>query len=390
MSETPKTGARDALLADLRAQLERAESIGRRRRLRTYDGVDFSSNDYLGLSARPSLEIATPWTGSTGSRSLSGHREAWDQLERELADWYTLQENTPRAALFFPSGYSANEGLLSSVIGPKDLVVSDAWNHGSLIDGIRLSRARKVIVPHQDLAAIEHALASDPSPGGRRFVVSESVFGMDGDRSDIEALAGVCRRHDALLILDEAHATGVFGVEGRGLASATPGIDDVLFATVHTCGKALGAHGAYVIGAAELREYLIQSCRHFIFTTALPEAFASLARSRISQARAAAPERERLWNLRKSLAAGLSETGLVPDRAIGDSGSQILPILLGSDETALAWSEQLQSLGLRVPAIRYPTVPKGQARLRISLRADHREEDLARLAEAIRSLHRTS
>jgi 8-amino-7-oxononanoate synthase len=396
--------ARDLLHDELTRKLERAHSIGRSRRMRVYPGVDFSSNDYLGLAARfRATGSAEPFeedplqtgelAGSTGSRLLSGESAAWSALEDALQAWHASAREECRvplseqgeavelAALYFPSGYVANEGLLSTLITRADWVASDEWNHGSLIDGVRLSKAERHVYAHQDLEALENALAQVPE-GRRRFVVTESVFGMDGDLTDLPRLVEICEAHDALLIVDEAHATGVYGPRGQGRV-AEFGLQDRVLATVHTCGKALGSHGAYVISSRTICDWLVQSCRHFIFTTALPPRLARLTLRAIEELARDPEPRHRLLERAAALAERLRAGGVpVPESA----RSHIVPILLGSDERAVAWAERLQELGLRVPAIRFPTVPQGQARLRISLRADHQDVELDRLIEGLISL----
>ena len=227
------------------------------------DGIQLNSNDYLGLSTHPRLKAAIQSAleqddrvGSTGSRLLSGNHERWQSLEAEFAKLVGAA-----ASLYFPSGYAANIGLLSSVLGPGDTVFSDAANHASLIDGIRLSRARKVIFPHRDLNYLEDAMRRENSTAGEKVVVVESIFSMEGDRAPIDELINLCGRHAAWLIVDEAHSTGVDDPFRRA---------DRLLATVHTCGKALASMGAFVAGSSTLRDFLINRARTFIFTTALP------------------------------------------------------------------------------------------------------------------------
>ena len=256
-------------LSRLQAELENLRSDNQFRRLGSVSGVNLCSNDYLGLSRdsrlkgviRSALDQET--VSSTGSRLLSGHHDAWDALEAKLASFVGAE-----GAVYFSSGYMANLGLFTSIIPPTATVFSDSANHASIIDGIRLARCRKIIFPHGDLDALERALRSTTGPG-ERFIVSESIFSMDGDCAKLGDVYGLADRYDAGLIIDEAHATGVAGPNGRGLVAARGRPDSVL-ATLHTCGKALASMGAFIACSETLRQYLINKARSFIFTTALP------------------------------------------------------------------------------------------------------------------------
>ncbi len=357
----------------MRAALEEEAARGRRRELRLRSGLDFSSNDYLGLAERWSrTPLEVPLHGSTGSRLLSGQSEAWRRCEERLSDWH----GCGRRALYFSSGYLAGEGLLATLLQEDSWVASDASNHGSLIDGMRLGKAERFIYPHQDLEALEDGLSKAPR-GKRRFVVTESLFGMDGDLTDLPALVSICEHHDALLILDEAHATGCYGPGGKGLA-AEAGVSEKIFASIHTCGKAFASHGAYVLVPDILRETLIQRCRQFLFTTALPPALA-LCTERALEVFEKEPElRSRLAEASGFLRAELEAAGF----EAGPAG-HIFILRLGSSRTAQAWMEGLEQKGFHVPAIRYPTTPENGARLRISVRADHPREALADLVRAL-------
>ncbi len=258
------------------AELADLESRAQLRHLETVRGIDLNSNDYLGLSTDPRMKQAireavdsAPQVASSGSRLLSGHDEVWTALENDFARWVGAQ-----AALYFTSGYAANMGLLSSMLRPEDVVFSDSANHASLIDGIRLTKCKRVIFPHLDLNALEAELRWTHSGSGARFIVVESIFSMDGERAPLQDLASLARRYDAELIVDEAHATGVCGPDGRGCV-AEAGLGGRVFATIHTCGKALAAAGALVCGSGALRSLLINRARTFIFNTALPPYFAA-------------------------------------------------------------------------------------------------------------------
>jgi len=342
--------------------------------------TNFCSNDYLGLADSEELRAAAieavrtaPRVGGTGSRLLSGHTRDWDSLEQEFAEFTGTE-----SALYFGSGYAANIGLLTSILGKDDVVFSDELNHASLIDGIRLSGARKVIYRHLDLNDLESALRTTPIFSGHRFVVSETVFSMDGDITDVAELASLCTRYDAGLILDEAHAVGVHGPNGRGVAAAA-GLTTEVIAMTHTCGKALASAGAFVCGSAALREHLINHARTFIFSTAMPPYMAGQIRAALRIARPMDSARAELLANAKRLTAELQSQGY--DTAA--SVSQIIPIIVGANDEALATAEFLQREGFAVRAVRPPTVPQGRARLRLSLTSAIPASALTRLANCL-------
>lgn len=346
------------------AELSDLESQAQLRHLETPFGIDLSSNDYLGLSTDSRMKgaildavQAAPRIASTGSRLLSGHDEAWTSLEQDFARWVGAE-----ASLYFTSGYAANIGLLSAVLGPDDTVLSDSANHASLIDGMRLAKSRRVIFPHLDLNALEAELRWNHSSAGARFIVVESIFSMDGDRAPLRELAALAKRYDAELMVDEAHATGVCGPGGRGCV-AEAGLSGRVFATVHTCGKALAAAGAFVCGSENLRRYLINRARTFIFSTAPPPYFAAQVSAGMRLATTMDTDRAHLANLSSFLRNALLQNGF----ETAGSDSHIVPVVLGSNETALAFAAHLQARGYGVRAIRPPTVPPGTARLRMSL-----------------------
>lgn len=354
----------------------------RRREFRSLDcppGLDLSSNDYLGLAADPRLREATERAvresrrvGSTASRLLAGNSPDWEQAELDFAAFAGAG-----AALFFSSGYAANLGLLGALVRPGDVVFSDSANHASLIDGMRLGGARKVVYPHRDLSRLEEALAAERAGSQAKLIVTESVFSMEGDRAPLAALAELARRYDADLILDEAHAVGVFGPDGRGLA-AELGLEREALAVVHTCGKALASAGAFVCSDALLKEVLVNRARTFIFSTASPPYLAGQIRAAAALARQANDRRAHLGELARSLRDGLRGEGF----DIGASESQIVPLMAGSNDAALAWAALLREDGFAVRAIRPPTVPEGQARLRLSVTAALGHDDIARLIHA--------
>jgi 8-amino-7-oxononanoate synthase len=364
----------------LSKELDELERKAQIRSLVELPGVSLCSNDYLALSDDARLKAAVARAvecagrvGATGSRLLSGHAAAWDLAEREFANFVGTE-----AALFFSSGYAANVGLLSAVLKPGDVVFSDALNHASLIDGVRLSRAEKVIYPHADLGALEAGLAAHRHSAGARVIVSESTFSMDGDAAPVEELLGLARRYDAELILDEAHATGVCGPEGRGRAAAA-GREHEVFATMHPCGKALASVGAFVCGSETLKRYLINRARTFIFSTALPPYIAEQVRAALELARAAEDRRAHLREVAALLRGGLAASGF--ETREGDS--PIVPVIFGDNEAALFYAEFLQGRGFAVRAIRPPTVPEGTSRLRLSLTARVTREDVQGLIAAL-------
>ena len=363
----------------LRAELASLEGRQGLRRLGRMDGINLSSNDYLGLSTDPRLARAITVAleggsavASTGSRLLSGNSPEWERVESDFARFIGTE-----AALFFSSGYAANLGLLGAILRPDDVVFSDESNHASLIDGIRLSRARKVIFPHLDLDFLEDALRKSDA-AGRKFIVVESLFSMEGDRAPIAELLSLADRFGAELIVDEAHATGVFGPRGRGLVAAANGNARVL-ASVHTCGKALASAGAFVCGSETLKQYLVNRARTFIFSTALPPYFAAQIAKAVEIGSEADAVRERLQVLSNFLRERLRAAGF----DTGTSDSQIVPVLLGGNDTAIRYADALQRQGFAVRPIRPPTVPEGTSRLRLSVTAKLSEEVLDRLVKVL-------
>jgi len=329
----------------------------------------FATNDYLGLANARSLSGESPGAGA--SRLITGTHEAHAKLEGELADWAKVER-----CLLFNSGYNANSGLFAALFGENDLILSDELNHASLIDGIRLSRAARRVYRHLDLQDLEDKLASAQS-FECRVIVTESIFSMDGDRAPLADLVDLATRYDAALVLDEAHAVGVFGPEGRGLA-AECGLHDKVDVTVGTCGKALGSFGAYVAGSSVLCQVLYNRARSLVFTTALPPMVAEHTAGHLAEVRNGQLT-EKLWRNVEAFRQECSRIGLPLPQSTGP----IVPLVLGSPEKTLATAERLLSKGLWVPAIRPPTVPPGSSRLRLTLSAAHDVEDICRLAAAL-------
>jgi 8-amino-7-oxononanoate synthase len=362
------------------AELSDLESRAQLRNLETVSGIDLSSNDYLGFATDPRMKRAVlkgvnsaSRIASTGSRLLSGHEEVWTLLEHDFARWVGSE-----AALYFTSGYAANVGLLSALLRPEDVVFSDTANHASLIDGIRLAKCRRVIFPHLDLNFLEDELRRHAPVAGARVIVVESIFSMEGDRAPLADLAALAERYAAELIVDEAHAIGVRGPRGSGCV-AEAGLSTRVLATVHPCGKTLAAAGAFVCGSENLRRFLINRARTFIFNTGLPPYFASQVSVGMSLAAEAECERAHLIELSSFLRSEFRKNGF--DSAGSDS--QIVPVILGSNETAVIFAESVRTRGFGVRAIRPPTVPAGTARLRLSLNAKLSKDILAELVAAM-------
>ncbi len=368
--------------AGLRKDLCALEERSLCRTLAEIRGINFCSNDYLGLAEHPALRQSllesvsqASRVGGTGSRLLSGQTEDWRELEERFAEFAGTE-----AALFFTTGYAANLGLLGSLVGKDDVIYSDALNHASLIDGMRLAGARKVIYPHLDLQALELALRQDSGAPGRRVIVSETLFSMDGDLAPLEQLAEMAEEYGAALIVDEAHAIGVHGPSGRGLAAAA-GIAGRVLASVHTCGKALGSAGAFVCGPEILKDYLVNHARTFVFSTALPPYFAQQIGTALEIAITMDRERQELLQRSARLAEQLRAAGF----KTAGSASQIVPVVLGNVADTLDAADYLQRDGFAVRAIRPPTVPDGNARLRLSLTSKIPEAELRRLVKSLTS-----
>ncbi|MFQ3592903.1 MAG: 8-amino-7-oxononanoate synthase [Gemmataceae bacterium] len=340
------------------------------------DYVNFSSNDYLGYATDERLAHAACraarryGSGAGASPLVSGYHPVLQRLERDLARW----EGT-EAALVFASGYLTNLAVISA-LGKGGVLFSDALNHASLIDGCRLARGTLHIYRHNDLAHLEELLRSHPGP--RRLIISDSVFSMDGDLADVPALAELARRHEALLILDEAHATGVLGSHGRGLSDTLAGPQPYVV-KLGTLSKALAAQGGFVCATGPIIDLLINTARPYLFATALAPTAAAAARRAIFLVQQEPQRREQVLMLADLLRSHLRELGY----DVGCSASPIVPVIVGTPEAALALQNRLAAQRLLVPAIRPPSVPVGTSRLRISLSAAHTLEDVDRLVAAL-------
>ncbi len=322
------------------------------------------SNDYLGYASLPWPSGDGAPSGAGASRLVSGTHEAHLAAEREIASWLGAE-----AALLFSSGYAANVGAVTALAKPGDFVVSDALNHASIIDGCRLSGATVEVVRHADAQAVELALVRGRG-ARRRWVVTEALFSMDGDTPDLVRLRELCDRHDAALIVDEAHALGIFGPRGAGLCTALGVRPDVLIGTL---GKSLGLHGAFVAGSSTLRTYLWNRARSFVFSTGVSPMVALAAVDRVRRAAEDDPGRARLMAATNRLRSGLRELGAA---LLPGSHGPILPWILESPGAAVAMSRRLAQEGILVQPIRPPTVPAGTSRLRITTNALLSEADV--------------
>ncbi|MEP7123495.1 MAG: 8-amino-7-oxononanoate synthase [Byssovorax sp.] len=336
--------------------------------------LNLCSNDYLGYASDPWPEGLVGESGAGASRLVSGNTSAHETAEAALSAWLGTE-----AALLFSSGYAANVGTIAALAGRGDVIVSDALNHASLIDGCRLSGAEVRVVPHLDLAATEAALAHTRN-ARRRWVVTESYFSMDGDSPDLVRLRAICDAHDAGLVLDEAHVLGVFGPHGRGLAAESGVAPDVL---IGTAGKALGLHGAFVAGSSALRLWLWNRARSFVFSTGVSPVLAAALTHRIGRLVADDTARARLAARGAQLRAGLAALGAP---GVSTGRGPVLPWVLGGSEATLARSRRLREHGILVQAIRPPTVPSGTSRLRVTVHARLTDDDVER---ALAAFHAT-
>jgi len=339
--------------------------------------IDACSNDYLGLAetlvSRETLEpLLGSRVGSGASRLVQGTFPEQISLEQALADWCGFE-----ASLLTAGAFAANLGVIPALCSPGSLVVSDALNHASIVDGCRLTRAQVVVTPHLDLAAIESALRRR-SPQAPAWVVTEGLFSMDGDSPDLPGLRAVCDRYGAGLIVDEAHSLGTLGPRGAGLAAQQGVRVDAL---VGGLGKAVGAQGGFVAGTRELRTWLWNRARSFVFSTAPSPAFCRLVLGQVHRAQAAEAARQRLSALSGALRAALLARGI--PLAVAASTGPVVPVLLGSNERAMRAMAVLRARGILAQAIRPPTVPAGAARLRLTVHANWPDDAVVRIAQAV-------
>ena len=344
--------------------------------------IDFCSNDYLGIVKNNRLNTchdSKPWqaSGATGSRLLSGNYELIEETENFIAGFHKAE-----AALIFNSGYDANMGLLSSVPQRGDTILYDYLSHASIRDGIRLSFATAFSFAHNDLHELEEKIKKGT---GNIFVVTESVFSMDGDLCPLKEIVSLCEKYNAHLVIDEAHATGVIGEKGEGLVQML-GLQDKIFARVHTFGKACGSHGAVVLGSGSLRDYLVNFAKSFIYSTALPEQTVAHIKESYELFPGMTEEREFL----KKLVENFQQSTMLTSRQVfndqlSGSGTHIQGIIIPGNEKVKQVAENLQALNLDVRPILYPTVPKGKERLRIVLHAFNTFEELELLLNSLKN-----
>ena len=368
-------------------ELKELEKSGLYRRLRTITSnqearvsiggkeyVSFSSNNYLGLANHPKVKeaainaIEQYGCGAGASRLIVGTMELHDRLEKRIAQF----EGKP-ASILFCSGYVANVGTITSLVGEGDAIIVDRLNHASIIDAARLSGAKLLVYPHKNVAKLEQILESYKKYK-RKLIVTDAVFSMDGDFAPLKEIVALAKKHKAMTMIDEAHATGVIGESGRGVAEHLNVFKDIDI-IMGTLSKAIGSLGGYVVGSRKLIEYLQNKARSFIYTTALPPAVCAASIAAFDIIETQASIRDRFWQRVNLLKKGLKDIGF---DTMGTE-SHIIPIYIGDAETAMEFSRYLYKNSILVPAIRFPTVPKGTARLRVTVIATHTRRDINRL-----------
>ena len=389
LADGPST-AKASLEQELQARLRDIDNAGLRRDLKTLNGVQgakitfghrrvslFCSNNYLGLAEHPEVIAAAKralvdyGASAVSSRLISGHMKPHEAFEEKIAAW----KGSDRA-LLFSTGYQANVGVITTLLRPGDLVLSDALNHASIIDGCRLSRAEVSVFRHNDVDHLEELLRENR--GRRTLIVTESVFSMDGDHAPLKRIVELAEQYDAWTMVDEAHAVGVFGPTGAGLVQEL-GLDKRIDVHVGTLGKALASFGAYVAGSGKLVDLLINQARPFVFTTGLPPSAVAAASAAVTLVQNDPSRGARLLERARSFGLALRERGLT----IPHVESQILPVLIGDATDAVSVAEKLLDRDIYVAAIRPPTVPRGTSRLRVSLMATHSDEQLTAAETAI-------
>jgi 8-amino-7-oxononanoate synthase len=354
---------------------------GRLRALAPRSGIDFASNDYLGLAqsdvladaVRQALDRGVP-VGASGSRLLRGNHVEHEALEAEAATFFGAE-----TALFFGGGFIANTAIFSTLPGRGDLIVHDALIHASAHEGMRLSKAPSISAHHNDPNAFDSAIRSWRAAGGTGtpWIAVESLYSMDGDRAPLDALIAIADAHDGVLVIDEAHATGIYGDGGRGLGCDLEGRHNVI--SLHTCGKALGVMGALVIAPRTYRDFLVNRGRAFIYATAPSPLVAATVRAALAYVANNAEPREQL-----KARVAFANRALAALPHFPPSGTQIQPLIVGTDARAVALAELLQHRGFDIRAIRPPTVPEGSARLRLTITLNASESDVSALIEAVK------
>lgn len=343
------------------------------------DPSNFGSNDYLGLAANPRVVDAAEkaaheygW-GAGASALVTG----WRQPHQELAQALAAFEHAEAVALF-PTGFAANLGTIAALVAPGDAVYVDRLVHACVIDGVRLSGAKLRVYPHNDVARLEEIMRRDRGRFRRSLIATEGVFSMDGDSAPLAQLADLAERFSAMLLVDEAHGTGVLGPDGRG-AAAEAGVADRVHIRIGTLSKAFGSIGGFVAGSQKLIDWLINHARTLIYSTAIPPAAAAAARCALEISRAEPWRRDRVCELGDRVCAGLRCSGF----PVPESRAPIVPVLIGDPERTVALADRLRVRGMFVPAIRPPTVPAGTSRLRISLSAAHTDDQVEQLVKAL-------
>lgn len=393
--------ARETAEDGWRRRLEQLEEKALRRRLKTYPAVaegdapvrngaprpaagageatiNLASNDYLGLAVDERVIAAARqalgrWgVGAGASRLITGHRRPHEQLEEALAAFKGAER-----ALVFSSGYAANVGVLTALAGPRDHLFLDRLNHASLYDGARLTHGQVRIYRHSEPEHLEELLQRAPARG-KRFIVTDGVFSMDGELAPLPALVELAERYEALLVVDDAHGTGVVGPGGRGTA-AHFGLQDDVPVRIGTLSKALGAQGGFVVGSEALISVLVNDARAFVYSTGLAPALAAAAQEALRIVRGAPERRRRLQRHLSTLRTGLRERGY---DLFGSAPAPLLAVRLGTPAAALEHAERLGEAGITAPAIRPPTVPEGTSRIRLAPRASHSEEAMQRILDA--------
>lgn len=341
----------------------------------------FCGNDYLGLTHHPRVIRAAKkalgkyGVGSGAARLISGTSDLHQKLERKIARFKGKQ-----SALVFTAGFLANLGILTAFAGEQDVIIMDKLCHASLIDGARLSKAEIRVFPHKNYERCEDLLRKTQD-ARRRILVTETVFSMDGDRADLKTLIRLKQKHNALLVVDDAHGTGVLGRRGHG-ATEESGVGNKVDIIMGTLSKAIGALGGFVAADKAFIDHLINFARPFIFATALPPVLCAAAMEALSTIEEEPVIRKKLWDNIHKVHAGLSELGF----SLMEPESAILPVIIGDEKKALSVFEKLLSQGIFIPPVRYPTVPKGKARLRVTLSAAHSDKDITKLLKAFKTV----
>jgi 8-amino-7-oxononanoate synthase len=345
--------------------------------------VLLGSNSYLGLSVDPKvvesakLALEKYGTGSGGSRLVSGSSDLHRMLEEKIAQF----KNT-EASILFSSGYLANVGTISALVGSDDIIYSDELNHASIIDGARLSRADVKVYKHLDLNNLQALLDSDKNKTCKKLILTDTVFSMDGDLVPLPGLVEISEQHGCMLMIDEAHATGVLGKRGSG-ATEHFGVEDRVPVVMGTLSKAVGSLGGYIAGSQELIDFIRNRVRSYIFDTSLPPASLAASITAIDIIENEPERREHLWKMVEQFKTGIEDTGL----KVLPSHSAIIPILIGDAEPALNFAKMLRDNGVFTPAVRPPSVPHGMCRIRATLMAQHTQEHVNTALKAFRAAY---